>query len=579
MILARELKKQDAKEELKKCRIGLALSGGGFRAAIFHLGVIRRLEELGIMHHVDVISAVSGGSIISAYYICEMERLLREKEDTDRTKIEVRVELFEKIAEKFFEALDKNLRTRALIFTPFYHPWLFIKTLFLKPFRATARSALIQREYDKFFFEKNTLDQLPSTASGKKQENEFLLGSKLLLNTTSLLTGERVSFSREPISGVKEMSEVDRNVLPLSQVVGASSGVPGLFPPTMISGDVLVDGGVADNQGIESLIDDPVNCNVLLVSDASGQMETQDTIGLGVLTILARVNSVLQFQVRNKLLDILVSWKRLMTDISEERRFAFIHLFLNLKDRINVSHRISSEFIPAIARIRTDLDQFSYIEREALMYHGYTLMDAQIRKYCCDALNICDELCGFPDSQAIVKMKTPPLFKESVARNLEACKVIRKDLEAGSQNVYLIRCLKKYFWATAPVITAGVAVAFGLMVMILHFYPQCPDWVATKIYNWLACAIPGFIAGPVTGLLHLIGLSDISGLIRMLCPTVSFLVLLFLVLYIVTFPVYEVVRHIALIRDRSVYKKLTGRKPSVNWDEIQEEKSLSSDSA
>ena len=57
-------------------RIGLALSGGGFRASIFHLGVIRRLEELGIMSRVDVISSVSGGSIIAAYYVIEMERRL-----------------------------------------------------------------------------------------------------------------------------------------------------------------------------------------------------------------------------------------------------------------------------------------------------------------------------------------------------------------------------------------------------------------------------------------------------------------------------------------------------------------------
>ena len=48
---------------LKSTRIGLALSGGGFRASIFHLGVIRRLEELGIMKYVYTTSAVSGGSI------------------------------------------------------------------------------------------------------------------------------------------------------------------------------------------------------------------------------------------------------------------------------------------------------------------------------------------------------------------------------------------------------------------------------------------------------------------------------------------------------------------------------------
>ena len=58
-------------------RIGLALSGGGFRASIFHLGVIRRLEELGIMKYVHTISAVSGGSIIAAYYVIEMEKRLR----------------------------------------------------------------------------------------------------------------------------------------------------------------------------------------------------------------------------------------------------------------------------------------------------------------------------------------------------------------------------------------------------------------------------------------------------------------------------------------------------------------------
>jgi predicted acylesterase/phospholipase RssA len=60
-----------------KLRIGLALSGGGFRASIFHLGVIRRLEELGIMPEVSVISSVSGGSIIAAYYACRMEDKLR----------------------------------------------------------------------------------------------------------------------------------------------------------------------------------------------------------------------------------------------------------------------------------------------------------------------------------------------------------------------------------------------------------------------------------------------------------------------------------------------------------------------
>ena len=62
----------------KPAPIGLALSGGGFRASIFHLGVIRRLEELGIMKYVHTISAVSGDSIIAACYVVEMEKRLRQ---------------------------------------------------------------------------------------------------------------------------------------------------------------------------------------------------------------------------------------------------------------------------------------------------------------------------------------------------------------------------------------------------------------------------------------------------------------------------------------------------------------------
>src|SRR5207248_2837856 len=39
---------------------------GGFRAALFHLGALRRLNELGVLSHVDTISSV-GGSILSAH--------------------------------------------------------------------------------------------------------------------------------------------------------------------------------------------------------------------------------------------------------------------------------------------------------------------------------------------------------------------------------------------------------------------------------------------------------------------------------------------------------------------------------
>ncbi len=49
-------------------KIGLALSGGGFRAAFFHLGVLARLAELGLLRRIEVVSTVSGGSIVGAAF-------------------------------------------------------------------------------------------------------------------------------------------------------------------------------------------------------------------------------------------------------------------------------------------------------------------------------------------------------------------------------------------------------------------------------------------------------------------------------------------------------------------------------
>lgn len=56
---------QDSK--IKALNTGLALSGGGFRAALFHLGSLWRLNELGWLRHLAEVTSVSGGSITAAY--------------------------------------------------------------------------------------------------------------------------------------------------------------------------------------------------------------------------------------------------------------------------------------------------------------------------------------------------------------------------------------------------------------------------------------------------------------------------------------------------------------------------------
>jgi predicted acylesterase/phospholipase RssA len=49
-------------------RIGLAVSGGGFRATCFGLGCLRALHDQDLLRHVSVISGISGGSVLAALY-------------------------------------------------------------------------------------------------------------------------------------------------------------------------------------------------------------------------------------------------------------------------------------------------------------------------------------------------------------------------------------------------------------------------------------------------------------------------------------------------------------------------------
>jgi len=61
-------------------KFGLALSGGGFRASLFHIGVLAKLAELDVLRRVEVLSCVSGGSIIGAHYYLQLRETLETTE-------------------------------------------------------------------------------------------------------------------------------------------------------------------------------------------------------------------------------------------------------------------------------------------------------------------------------------------------------------------------------------------------------------------------------------------------------------------------------------------------------------------
>jgi NTE family protein len=91
--------------------LALCLSGGGFRAALFHLGALRRLFELGVLQQVDTIAAVSGGSILAAH----LAERIRDWETLQVISVDERSAWWEaEVARPFREFTSKDIRTRSI---------------------------------------------------------------------------------------------------------------------------------------------------------------------------------------------------------------------------------------------------------------------------------------------------------------------------------------------------------------------------------------------------------------------------------------------------------------------------------
>jgi hypothetical protein len=188
----------------------------------------------------------------------------------------------------------------------------------------------------------------------------------------------------------------------LGHAVAASSCVPGLFEPLILDGLFpcqsvrLIDGGVCDNQGGSSLLEQ--DCTVMIVSDASGQMDSQPAPAASMIGVPLRANAILQARVREaQYADAAARQRSLLL-----RGLMFLHLKQDLPARslpwTNIpSSRAVSDFEDSrsasidetpygiatatqrrLAAIRTDLDSFSDVEAFALMASGYQMTKRQL---------------------------------------------------------------------------------------------------------------------------------------------------------------------------------------------------------
>ena len=405
-------------------KVGLALSGGGFRASLFHIGVLARLAEQDILRRVEVLSCVSGGSIIGAHYYLELRHLLQSKTD-DEISANDYVELVQRVAARFLQGVQRNVRMRALASLP-----ANLRMIFSRKYSRTHRlGELYEAEIFSLINDGGAgkpryLDELEIHPKGAPEGfhprwDNWQRRAKvpaLVLNATSLNTGHlwqfTASYMGEPASCIN--ASVDGNYrlrrmwygeappffkkMRLGYAVAASSCVPGLFEPLQFMGlypDItvsLVDGGVHDNQGLIGVMEQ--GCDNLIVSDASGQMDQEDAPSGGFLNVVSRSNSVLQARLRD------VQFRELDTRArSSIVRSAVVHLKQELlvapRDwagcddpketdddsaslRSFTTYGVRRDVQRLLAGVRTDLDAFCDAEAMALMLSGYRMTDRRL---------------------------------------------------------------------------------------------------------------------------------------------------------------------------------------------------------
>lgn len=170
----------------KRTFIGIAVSGGGSRAANFASGVFKELDAMGILKHAGAISCVSGGCLPSAYYALNHENLSWDKMRTD-------------MAQDFFGAWFARL------FLPHNQARLQLTDF--------DRSDLMAEVFDDTLFHNATFADLPNQG-----------GPRLLVNA-SMIKGPSFVFAPEEFTDLGARLDT----YPISYAVIASGAFPGVF--------------------------------------------------------------------------------------------------------------------------------------------------------------------------------------------------------------------------------------------------------------------------------------------------------------------------------------------------------------
>jgi NTE family protein len=335
--------------------IGLCLSGGGFRAMLFHTGALIRLNELGILSRLDRICSVSGGSIVAGILAMTWSALGFEQGVATNLKDAV----VERVRDVASRTIDVPAVVRAL--------W---------PGRAAGNE--LAGIYRGTIFGNQTLADLPDEP-------------RFIFMATNLTTGVSWRFSK-PYTGDYRVGLIDNAAFDLAIAVAASSAFPPVLSPLLLDLDpsrfrngpaeyaalrrraVLTDGGVYDNLGLEPVFK---RLSTLLVSDGGASFPTSTAGGRNWFTQAFRVLFTIDNQVRSlrkrQLLEFLQS---------RERAGCYWGISTRIDDYgIPDSIPVPPVTIDALAGVGTRLKRLERPLQSQLINWGYAVADAAIRRY------------------------------------------------------------------------------------------------------------------------------------------------------------------------------------------------------
>ncbi len=342
-------------------RIGLALSGGGFRATLYHCGALIRLNELGYLPKLDRITSVSGGSITSARLAARWTAL---QFDANSIAVNLDQEVIQPLRQFCRQNLDVRTIGGGLI-----------------PFTKSGTERLIDA-YDTQLLNGMTLDQLP-------QKPDFIF------KATNLQTGRSLRFSRRRVADYLVGEIRDTSKFKVAQAVAASSAFPPILSPVIITvkpsdwsdmtGAILfgqqnfmqtlnlTDGGVYDNLGLERID----RFGTILCSDAGKPFNHGPTFALLSPKQILRALDIAMDQSRARRTSALFAMQRFT---GQKLAYWGIDMGKTLDPAPSLLPH-APDVVSKIAAIRTRLNKFSPEEQGLLINWGYAGCDERMRSY------------------------------------------------------------------------------------------------------------------------------------------------------------------------------------------------------